>query len=208
MCLDWANRALDLGLDFEDMWKAEIDSSNIIIFITECFAADDAFGHLTMDLASVEDLVVPAIHYIDSCDGKQATGKMRLQKIIERVLESGRGLDWVFTCGESISRILASGPSEKLLEHCQRKNKRLREDQKLRSSEGVCDETPENKARGRISGGIAWWTNLRRITRLVCFGLFGTLVTTIMILTMATIMTLIMIVTFGGEPETELYYNL
>jgi len=135
LCLDWVSRALDLGLEFEDMWTAEIDSSNIIIFIVDCFAADDAFENLSVDLANVEDLVVPAIRYVDSRNGKQEAGKVRLQKIIERVLESGRDLDWVSACGDSISRVFTSGPSQKLLEHCQHKHKRLEEGRRPRNSE-------------------------------------------------------------------------
>ena len=83
LCLDWISRALGLGLQIEDTWTAEINSSNIIIFITDCFAADDAFEVLTVELAVVEHLVVPAICYVDSRNGKQVAGKLRLQKIIE-----------------------------------------------------------------------------------------------------------------------------
>ncbi len=49
--------------------------------------------NLSVDLANVEDLVIPAIRYVDSRNRKQEAGKVRLQKIIERVLESGRDLD-------------------------------------------------------------------------------------------------------------------
>lgn len=93
LCLDWVSRALDLGLEFEDMWTAEVESSNIIIFIVACFAADDTFKNLSVDLANVEDLVATAIRYVDSRNGKQEAGKIRHQKIIERALESGRDLD-------------------------------------------------------------------------------------------------------------------
>ena len=147
LCLDWVSRALDLGLEFEDMWTAETDSSNIIIFIVDCSAADDAFENLTVDLANVEDLVVPAIRYVDSRNGKQEAGKVRLQKIIERVLESGRDLDWVSACGDSISRVFTSGPSQKLLEHCQRKHKRLEDGRRPRNSEEICEKTVEKKVR-------------------------------------------------------------
>jgi hypothetical protein len=145
LCLDWISRALGLGLQIEDMWTAEIDSSNIIIFITDCFAADDAFEALTVEVADIEHLVVPAICYVDSRNGKQVAGKLRLQKIIERVLESGRGLDWVTACGESISRVFTSGPSQKLLQHCQHKHAHLGEDRRLHINEEVSETNLEDK---------------------------------------------------------------
>jgi hypothetical protein len=148
LCLDWVSKALDLGLEFEDMWTAEIDSSNILTLIIDCTAADDVFENLSFDIANdVEDLVVAAIRYVDCRNGKQEAGKVRLQKIIERVLESGRDLDWVSAYRDSISRVFTSGPSQKLLEHCQRKHKRLEEDQRPRYSEEIWDQTIENKVR-------------------------------------------------------------
>jgi hypothetical protein len=127
------------------MWTAEIDSSNIIIFISDCFAADDAFETLTVEVADIEHLVVPAICYVDSRNGKQVAGKLRLQKIIERVLESGRGLDWVTAYGESISRVFTSGPSQKLLQHCQHKHAHLGEDRRLHINEEVSKTNLEDK---------------------------------------------------------------
>lgn len=59
-----------LGLEFEDMWTAEIDSSNIIIFIVDCIIVDGAFENVSVDLANVEDLVAPAICYVNSRNGK------------------------------------------------------------------------------------------------------------------------------------------
>jgi predicted ATP-grasp superfamily ATP-dependent carboligase len=129
------------------MWTAEMDSSNIIIFITDCFAANDAFENLSVEICDIEDLVVPAILYVDCRNGKQSGGKFRLQKIIEKVLESGHDLDWVSAGGESISRVFTSGPSQKLLEHCQRKHESLRQDQPLRNGEEVCENTLEKKVR-------------------------------------------------------------
>jgi hypothetical protein len=50
--------------------------------------------------------------------------------------------------------------------------------------------------------------NLHRIKRPLCLGVFKTPVTTIMmIIVVAMIMTLIMIVTFGEGPGTELFGN-
>ena len=147
LCLDWISTALGLGLQIEDMWTSEIDSSNIIIFITDCLAADDAFETLTVELADIEHLVVPAICYVDSCNGNQVAGKLRLQKIIERVLESGSGLDWVTACEGGISRVFTSGPSQKLLQHCQQhcQHKNLGEDRRLDINEEVRERNLEDK---------------------------------------------------------------
>lgn len=125
LCLDWVSTELNLGLKFEDLWEAEINSSKIILFFVDCFAVDDAFVNLGVDLAEVEDLVIPAIRYVDSQKGEQAVGKLRLHKIVKRVLESGRNLDWVSAYGGSILRVFTSGPSEKLLDHCRRKNEEI-----------------------------------------------------------------------------------
>lgn len=147
MCLDWVSTELNLGLKLEDLWEAEINSSNIIIFFIDCFAVDDAFVNLTVDIAEVEGLVIPAIRYVDSHKGDQALGKPKLHKIVERVLESGRSLYWVSAFGEGILRVFTSGFSEKLLEHCQRKNGHLQQDRKNRNTEEICEDNLEKKVR-------------------------------------------------------------
>jgi hypothetical protein len=106
---------------------------------------DDAFGNLIVDLAEVEGLVIPAIRYVDSHKGEQVAGKLRLHKIVKRVLESGRSLCWVSACGEGILRVFTSGPSEKLLDHCQSKNGRLQQDRNNRNTEGICENSLEKK---------------------------------------------------------------
>jgi hypothetical protein len=47
LCLDWASTELGLGLEFESLWEAELTSSNIILFLVDCFATDNVFGDLT-----------------------------------------------------------------------------------------------------------------------------------------------------------------
>lgn len=137
LCLDWASTELDLGLEFESLWEAEFTSSNIILFLVECFVTDDAFGDLVFDLAEVEDLVIPAMRYVDSRKGQQLAGRVRLHEIVKRVLESGRTLKWVSACGEAILRVFTSGINEKLLEHCRCKNDRLQQDRSNRNTEQV-----------------------------------------------------------------------
>jgi radical SAM superfamily enzyme YgiQ (UPF0313 family) len=49
-------------------------------------------------------------------------GRVRLYEIVNRVLESGRALDWVSVYGGIIADVFASGPAEELLELCRRNN--------------------------------------------------------------------------------------
>ncbi|KAI9883329.1 MAG: hypothetical protein M1823_004900 [Watsoniomyces obsoletus] len=137
LCLDWVNTELDLGLDFKDIWQVKTNSSNIIVFFLDCFAVDEAFGNLKVDLAEVEALIISAIRYVDdSHNEEKAGGKQRLHEIVKRLFESSNNsLDWVSACKESILRMFIYGPSEKLLEHCQRKNDRLQQDRNNRNTE-------------------------------------------------------------------------
>jgi len=137
LCLDWASTELDLGLEFESLWEAELTSSNIILFLVDCFAADDAFGDFTVDLAEVEDLVIPAMRYVDSRKCQQLAGRVRLHEIVKRVLESGRTLNWVSAYGGAILRVFTSGINEKLLKHCRCKNDSLQQDRSNRNAEQV-----------------------------------------------------------------------
>ncbi|KAH8746886.1 hypothetical protein BGZ57DRAFT_1011139 [Hyaloscypha finlandica] len=119
LSLDWANAELGLGLEFEDIWKAELTSSNIIIFVCDCVIGDLP-PHVTIDLAEVEDL----------------PGKVRFHEIVYRVLESGRMLlYWVATYGDSITRVFTSGPSYELLERCQHGYDHLEQDRSNRNAE-------------------------------------------------------------------------
>jgi hypothetical protein len=131
-----ANAELDLGLEFENLWKAELTSSNIIIFLCDCLVGDLP-PHVAIDLAEVEDLVIPAMRYVESRNRQQVPGKVRLHEIINRVLESGRTLYWVTMYGGSIARVFTSGPGDELLERCQRKNDHLQQDRSNRNTEEV-----------------------------------------------------------------------
>jgi hypothetical protein len=93
---------------YVDNWNRQLEYHHLYI---DCFAADDVFENLSLDLANVENLAIPAILYVDSRNRKQEAGSVRLQKKIERVLESGHALDWVPACGDSISRVYTSGPN-------------------------------------------------------------------------------------------------
>ena len=44
-----------------------------------------------------------------------------MREIVRTALESGHSLEWVSVYGEDILRVLAFGPSQALLEHCQGK---------------------------------------------------------------------------------------
>jgi hypothetical protein len=136
LSLDWANAELDLGLEFESLWEAELTSSNIIIFFCDCFSSSDASANVQVDLAGVEDLVVPAVRHVESRKGQQLAGRVKLHEIVNRVLESGRTLDWVSVYGSNIADVFTSGPGEELLERC-RRNDRLQQDQSNRNTEEV-----------------------------------------------------------------------
>ena len=134
LSLNWANAELKLGLDLESLWKAELTSTNIIMFLTECLVSCAASPDFEIHLAEVEDLVVPAMHHVESRNGQHLAGQVRFHEIVNRVLESGSTLDWVFLYGGSITRLFASGPSE-LLDRYQHRNDGLQHDPSNRQAE-------------------------------------------------------------------------
>ncbi|KAL8706817.1 MAG: hypothetical protein Q9201_000188 [Fulgogasparrea decipioides] len=142
LSLDWANAELKLGLDFESLWKAKLTSSNIIIFFTECLISHAASPDFEIDLAEVEDLVIPAMRHVESRNRQHLAGQVRLHEIVNRVLESGCTLDWVSVYGGSIARVFASGPGE-LLDRCQRTNDRFQQDRSNRHADEVHDAQSE-----------------------------------------------------------------
>ena len=141
LSLNWANAELKLGLDFESLWKAELTSTNIMVFIEyliSCATSPD----FEIDLAEVEGLVVPAMRHVESCNGQNLAGQVRFHEIINRVLESGSTLDWISMYGSSITRLFVSGPSE-LLDHYQRRNDRFQHDPSNRQAEEAHDTQSE-----------------------------------------------------------------
>ncbi len=142
LSLNWANAELKLGLDFESLWKAELTSTNIIMFFTECLISCATSPDFEIDLAEVEGLVVPAMRYVELRNGQHLAGQVRFHEIVNRVLESGSTLDWVSMYGSSITRLFASGPSE-LLDHYQRRNDCLQYDPSNRQAEEAHDTQSE-----------------------------------------------------------------
>ena len=135
LSLDWANKELDLGLEFESLWKAELTSSNIVLFLCECLTSYiNTSPSFQVDLGGVESLVIPAIRHVESRNGQQLAGQVRLHEIVNSVLESGCTLDWVSVYGGSIARVFTSGPGD-LLDRCQRRNDRLQQDRNNRHAE-------------------------------------------------------------------------
>ena len=124
LSLHWVNAELELGHDFESLWKAELTSSNIIIFLTESLKSYATSTEFEIDLAEVEALVVPAMRHVELRFGKHLAGQARFHEIVNVVLESGSTLDWVSMYGSAITRLFASGPGE-LLDHYQRRIDRL-----------------------------------------------------------------------------------
>jgi hypothetical protein len=87
LCLDWANAELALGLEFETLWKDELTSSNLIQFSCECFVSCAPCGEV--DLAEIEDLVIPAMKRVESRSEERFSGGARLHEIVNTVLRSG-----------------------------------------------------------------------------------------------------------------------
>ena len=139
ICLDWANTELALGLEFETLWKDELTSSNFILFFCGCFVSNAPDGEV--NVADIEDLVIPAMQSVDSSNKAQLSGRARFHEIVTTVLKTGRTLDWVSVCEGSITRLTTSGPDEKLLEHCRLEDVRL---QQNRSDRGI-EEVPVNQ---------------------------------------------------------------
>jgi hypothetical protein len=122
LCLDWARAELSLNLEFESLWKAELTSLNIILFFCDCFELSPSDK---VDLADVEGLVISAMRHVESLKRQQVPGRVRLLEIVNRVLESGRTVDWVSKYGGDVARVLASDPSQELLERCWSRNDEL-----------------------------------------------------------------------------------
>jgi hypothetical protein len=116
MALDWINKELALGLDFEPLWDVELDSSNIIIFLYDCFEMSvDA----TVSLSQVEDLLIPAIRHFELIGGRRIPGRDRLQGIVDYILDRNPTVDWVIRYGADVGHVLASPPPhEQLLGRC------------------------------------------------------------------------------------------
>ena len=139
LSLEWANRELDLELEFESLWKTELTSSNIVLFLCECLTLYMGTSPgVQADPGEVESLVFPAIRHVESRNGQQLGGQVRLHEIVNRVLESGRTFDWVSIYGGSIVRVFTSGPGD-LLDRCQRRNSHLEQDRSSRYAEDAHD---------------------------------------------------------------------
>ena len=120
LSLEWANAEMNLGLDFETIWTAELTRSNIILLFVDCFASYDGPLGTEVDLAALEDLIILGVRHVETL-GQEMAGRARLHRIINVVLDSGRSLDWLIVHEGIIASLLACGPSDKLLERCQQR---------------------------------------------------------------------------------------
>ena len=82
------------------------------------------------------------MRHVESRNGQQLAGQVRLHEIVKRVLESGCTLDWVSVYGGSTARVFASGLGE-LLDRCQRRNDRLQQDLSNQHAEEAHDTQSE-----------------------------------------------------------------
>lgn len=136
LALDWVNKELALGLDFETRWDAELNSSNIILFLCDCFEMSVSDS---VDLSEVENLVIPAIRHVELLGGHQIPGRDRLQGIVDYILDHDPTVDWVSKYGANIARVLASAPNEELLERYRRRNSKLQQDENSHRIEAAHD---------------------------------------------------------------------
>ena len=113
--------------------------SSIVLLLCECLTSYISTSPgVQVDPGEVESLVIPAIRHVESRNGQELRGQVRLHEIVNRVLESGRTFDWVSVYGGSIVRVFTSGPSD-LLDRCQRRNNPLQQDRSNRHAEDAHD---------------------------------------------------------------------
>lgn len=136
LTLDWINKELALGLDFETRWDAELDISNIITFLCDCF--EMSVGD-SVDVSEVEDLVIPAIRHVELLGGHQIPGRDRLQGIVDYILDRNPSVDWVSKYGANVAHVLASAPNEELLERRRHRNSKLQQDENSHRIEAAHD---------------------------------------------------------------------
>ncbi|KAI0098719.1 hypothetical protein GGR51DRAFT_552449 [Nemania sp. FL0031] len=112
LCLDWVNKELDLGLDHDDLWEAELSSSNISIFLKSCISPSSPN---LVSLKEIENLVVHAMDHMNSTESNQRPSRVKLENIVNQVLESNTSASWVSQNEGTIRNVLASGPSAEFL---------------------------------------------------------------------------------------------
>ncbi|KAM0260043.1 hypothetical protein ACHAQJ_002967 [Trichoderma viride] len=121
LCLDWVNVELDLGLDMENDWEAQLTSDNIAAFIHDC--SELSAGNL-VNLTEVENLVNLVVSSSSFTQG-QITGQKKLQEIVDTVFQLGAASSWVSKCREDTMHMFTAGPNEQLLQLCQHKDAEL-----------------------------------------------------------------------------------
>src|SRR6478735_2634144 len=77
LCLEIISTKLNLNLNFDELWKFEINSSKVIRFLADCIEADSDRKIRKETLTRVEDVIVSAI--CRTGREETANGKIRLQ---------------------------------------------------------------------------------------------------------------------------------
>ncbi|KAJ4031951.1 hypothetical protein NW756_012784 [Fusarium oxysporum] len=126
LTLDWINKELALGLDFEARWDTELNVSNISAFL--CDWLEMSAGEIVF-ASKIEGLVIPAIRYVELLGGHQIPGRDRLQGIVDHILNRNPSVDWVSKYGAHVAHVHASPPKEELLEQCRHRNSKLQQDE-------------------------------------------------------------------------------
>ncbi|KAK4064262.1 uncharacterized protein Triagg1_9058 [Trichoderma aggressivum f. europaeum] len=139
LALDWANQELNLGLEIEDLWISELNTSNIATFLSSYVKL--SAGDLTTSKAAKID---HEVGYAIGCGNLLAKGKTlgrsKLQEIVENVLNFHSASDWVSKCREGILRMFTAAPDERLLELGQRKEDEYQDRHIKVTSKVDCEE--------------------------------------------------------------------
>ncbi|KAI7758836.1 hypothetical protein LZL87_013819 [Fusarium oxysporum] len=103
LTLDWINKELALGLDFEARWDTELNVSNISAFL--CDWLEMSAGEIVF-ASKIEGLVIPAIRHVELLGGHQIPGRDRLQGIVDHILNRNPSVDWVSNAEQLVDGLL------------------------------------------------------------------------------------------------------
>ncbi|KAI0521405.1 hypothetical protein F5B22DRAFT_596742 [Xylaria bambusicola] len=125
LSLDWVNRELGLGIDYEDLWESELTAPNIAIFLNDCIELSVVDS---VNPTNIIDLVAHTLNHMSSLKDKEAPGRVKLERIISRVFESDASASWVTRNRDNIKHIITYGPSEEMLQSSRYRDEEVHQD--------------------------------------------------------------------------------
>lgn len=114
-------------MNIEDRWEAELTASHVARFLYEC--SKELSGNLDdgselvyhrAPFAKMESLAHVAIRRIKSRKIEQTPGISKLQEVVNYVLGLCGSTAWASRCREVTAQMFTAGPTDALLELCQR----------------------------------------------------------------------------------------